>query len=112
MQLDIASTVSILQDLRLYTTLINRQTGNNISSRKILESSVPVIKMSDCPGVPTADGWELDFSSRPVLDERGKKKWELLICSSDGTWRYSRYFPSNKINSTQVNDNSLEELCP
>ena len=52
--------------------------------------------------VTTADTWELDFSSRPILDARGKKRWELLICSPDRSWIYSRWFPNNKINSTQV----------
>jgi hypothetical protein len=31
--------------------------------------------------VPTPD-WELDFYSRPILESDGKKRWELLICSS------------------------------
>ena len=53
-------------------------------------------------GPPQSEIWELDFSSRPILDSRGKKKWELLICSPDGAWQFSRYFPNNKINSTQV----------
>jgi hypothetical protein len=26
--------------------------------------------------------WELDFYSRPILDSDGKKRWELLICST------------------------------
>ena len=30
---------------------------------------------------PSPD-WELDFYSRPILDPDGKKRWELLICSS------------------------------
>ena len=52
--------------------------------------------------VPTSDTWELDFSSRPILDSRGKKRWELLMCSPDRSWVYSKWFPNNKINSTQV----------
>ncbi|KAK9829878.1 hypothetical protein WJX72_008398 [[Myrmecia] bisecta] len=52
--------------------------------------------------IPTSDTWELDFSSRPILDERGKKVWELLICSPGRSWEYSQYFPNNKINSTQL----------
>ena len=24
--------------------------------------------------------WELDFYSRPILDENKKKQWEVLIC--------------------------------
>jgi hypothetical protein len=36
------------------------------------------------------------------LDVRGKKVWELLICDPSGRWVYSRYFPNNKINSTEL----------
>lgn len=39
---------------------------------------------------------------RPILDERGKKVWELLICDADRTWEYSEYFPNNKINSVSL----------
>ncbi|NES69560.1 MAG: DUF1092 family protein, partial [Okeania sp. SIO2D1] len=43
--------------------------------------------------------WELDFYSRPILDERQKKLWELLICESpldinhptDSLYRYSEF---------------------
>ena len=44
-----------------------------------------------------------------MLDERGKKWWELLIVarsdSEDETsppWVYSRWLPNTKINSAQV----------
>jgi hypothetical protein len=30
----------------------------------------------------TAPDWEVDFYSRPILEPDGKKRWELLICSS------------------------------
>ncbi len=56
--------------------------------------------------VPTFSTWELDFSSRPILDARGKKRWELLICSPDRSWLYSKWFPNNRINSTQVKCNT------
>ena len=52
--------------------------------------------------VPQADNWELDFCSRPILDERGKKVWELIICDADRTFEYAQYFPNNKINSAEV----------
>lgn len=51
---------------------------------------------------PKARVWELDFSSRPILDARGKKRWELIICDPSRSWTFTRYFPNNKINSTQV----------
>lgn len=56
----------------------------------------------EASSVPRARVWQLDFSSRPVLDERGKKKWELLICDEDRQFEFSRFFSNNQINSTQV----------
>ncbi len=51
--------------------------------------------------------WELDFYSRPILDERQKKVWEVLICESplsiarspDELFRYSQFCPSTTVNS-------------
>eukprot|EP00243_Klebsormidium_subtile_P003197 TRINITY_DN16403_c0_g1_i1.p1 TRINITY_DN16403_c0_g1~~TRINITY_DN16403_c0_g1_i1.p1 ORF type:complete len:414 (+),score=52.86 TRINITY_DN16403_c0_g1_i1:94-1335(+) len=43
--------------------------------------------------------WQLDFCSRPIVDERGKKVWELLICDSARRFEYAQYFPNNVINS-------------
>lgn len=64
-------------------------------------------------GLPQSQVWELDFCSRPLLDERGKKRWELLICSPDRKFEYSAYFPNNKINSTQVPDlNFMLSITP
>jgi len=34
------------------------------------------------------DTWELDFYSRPMLDEAGKKIWELLLCSEQTGFEY------------------------
>jgi hypothetical protein len=51
--------------------------------------------------------WELDFYSRPILDENQKKVWEVLICESPTTttqsveslFRYAEYCPHNQVNS-------------
>ncbi len=51
--------------------------------------------------------WEIDFYSRPLVDERQKKVWELLVCESPSTtkqsttelFRYAQYCPSDKVNS-------------
>ena len=51
---------------------------------------------------PTSNVWELDFCSRPILDERGKKVWEVLICDPERNFQYAQFFPNNKINSTEV----------
>jgi hypothetical protein len=51
--------------------------------------------------------WELDFYSRPILDEEGKKVWEVLICESpneidrsiDTIFKYTQYCSSKTVNS-------------
>jgi hypothetical protein len=51
--------------------------------------------------------WELDFYSRPILDENQKKVWELLLCESpndsrtdiNSLFRYAQYCPSTEVNS-------------
>lgn len=51
--------------------------------------------------------WELDFYSRPILDENQKKVWEILVCESpldvrsniNTLFRYAQYCPSNEVNS-------------
>jgi hypothetical protein len=51
--------------------------------------------------------WELDFYSRPILDENQKKVWEVLICESltalerspEEIFRYSQYCSSKTVNS-------------
>ena len=46
-----------------------------------------------------ANTWELDFYSRPLLDENGKKRWEVLICTSDGSFQWQRFCPADSVNS-------------
>lgn len=48
--------------------------------------------------------WELDFCSRPILDIRGKKVWELVVCDSSLSLQYTKYFPNNVINSITLKD--------
>jgi hypothetical protein len=49
--------------------------------------------------------WELDYYSRPILEEDGKKRWELLICSSPSGADPERSFqwvmrcPASSVNS-------------
>ncbi len=51
--------------------------------------------------------WEIDFYSRPVIDENNKKLWEVLVCESpltldtelDSLFRYSEYCSSSQVNS-------------
>lgn len=51
--------------------------------------------------------WEIDFYSRPILDENQKKVWEVLVCESpldvrtktDSLFRYAQYCSSTQVNS-------------
>lgn len=51
--------------------------------------------------------WEIDFYSRPILDENQKKMWEVLVCESpvdtrtkpDSLFRYAKFCPSTQVNS-------------
>eukprot|EP00803_Ostreobium_quekettii_P010196 evm.model.scf_972.7 EVM.evm.TU.scf_972.7 scf_972:44967-45683(+) len=65
------------------------------------EEKVPMATVSQL-GPSASSEWEVDFCSRPLLDERGKKVWELLVCNADRSFQHSEYFPNNKINSKEV----------
>ncbi len=75
--------------------------------------------MSPAPvagAVRTGPDWELDYYSRPILDADGKKRWELLICTSPAAtanppspqrsdsgdpacFRWARACPASSVNS-------------
>ena len=56
--------------------------------------------------------WELDFYSRPILDENQKKLWEVLICESptdvaqspDNLFKYSEFCTNKAVNSTWLRE--------
>ncbi|MFB2898440.1 Tab2/Atab2 family RNA-binding protein [Aerosakkonemataceae cyanobacterium BLCC-F50] len=60
--------------------------------------------------------WELDFYSRPIVDENKKKIWEVLICESslnvngsgEEIFRYSQYCSNQEVNSVWLG-NAIKE---
>lgn len=60
--------------------------------------------------------WELDFYSRPILDEQQKKRWEIMICQGlqsvdddpEQLFRYSKFVSNTEVNSDQLKA-ALEE---
>ncbi len=56
--------------------------------------------------------WEIDFYSRPILDEDGKKIWEVLVCESpvdiqakpDELFRYAEYCSNTEVNSVKLKE--------
>lgn len=67
-----------------------------------VEATADAVAAAAAAAPKQAAVWELDFCSRPIMDERKKKVWELLICDPERNFEYSEYFPNNKINSVQV----------
>jgi RNA-binding protein Tab2/Atab2 len=57
-----------------------------------------------------ATTWELDFYSRPILDENQKKRWEILICEAlqsvdddpQKLFRYSKFVSNQQVNSLEL----------
>ena len=60
--------------------------------------------------------WELDFYSRPVLDDKNKKRWEVLICESPtniqcelkSLFQYSKFCGNTEVNSIWLK-NAIQE---
>lgn len=60
--------------------------------------------------------WELDFYSRPILDENQKKIWEVLLCespldtrqSTEELFKYASWCPNQQVNSIWLRT-ALEE---
>ena len=65
-----------------------------MNSNKRIEPSLE-LKVAD---------WELDFYSRPIIEANGKKRWELIICSSRSyktrdIFLWNKKCPANEVNS-------------
>ncbi|MGL5081186.1 MAG: Tab2/Atab2 family RNA-binding protein [Microcoleaceae cyanobacterium] len=62
--------------------------------------------------------WELDFYSRPLLDESGKKVWEVLICETPlkvgdraaELFRYTQFCPGSQVNSIWLKEAIQEAI--
>lgn len=63
--------------------------------------------------------WELDFYSRPVVDENNKRRWEVLICESplaidqpsDNLFRYSKFCANTEVNSVWLRQAIQEAIA-
>ena len=60
---------------------------------KKMESSLK-LKISD---------WELDFYSRPIIESNGKKRWELIICSTRSYKTEDIFLWNKKCHANEVN---------
>jgi len=54
--------------------------------------------------------WELDFYSRPIVDEQQKKLWELLICDSQRTFEYVKTCAGSQANARWLSEALADAL--
>ncbi|KAJ8899176.1 hypothetical protein K2173_012352 [Erythroxylum novogranatense] len=94
---------------------------SNIVVPKLSVSTQEEVDIEDYEDDPTAElsfldpetdpesivEWELDFCSRPILDDRGKKVWELVVCDDSLSLQHTKYFPNNVINSITLKEAML-----
>ncbi len=64
---------------------------------------------------PFKADWELDFYSRPIIEPDGKKRWELLITSTEeisreNQFRWVKICPAGEVNSLWLGDALLEAI--
>ena len=72
-------------------------------------------------GAAIGPDWELDYYSRPILEPDGKKRWELLICSTPEVgpggqaaaegFRWVRRCPAAEVNSIWLRQALQEALA-
>ncbi len=55
--------------------------------------------------------WEIDFYSRPILDEQQKKIWELLVCDTQRAFEFTKVCPGSQANARWL-QTALEEALP
>jgi len=72
------------------------------------------VSQDNSPQVKTSD-WELDFYSRPILEPDGKKRWELLITTSEilngiEPFRWEKKCPAGEVNSIWLTEALKEAL--
>jgi len=75
--------------------MLNEQVDSNLS-----------LKSSD---------WELDFYSRPIVEQNGKKRWELILVSTknfntEEIFSWNKVCPSNEVNSIWLTKSLNEAL--
>lgn len=78
-----------------------------IKQEEVTEDDDPTSELSYLDPETDAESikeWELDFCSRPILDSRGKKIWELVVCDASLSLQVTKYFPNNVINSITLKD--------
>ncbi|WP_299492866.1 Tab2/Atab2 family RNA-binding protein [Acaryochloris sp. IP29b_bin.137] len=54
--------------------------------------------------------WEIDFYSRPIVDEQQKKIWELLVCDTERKFEFTKVCSGSQANARWLQEALLEAL--
>lgn len=84
--------------------LRKKKFGEKIRSRTSLfsKSTENIVQINNDRINMEPEIWEIDFFSKPVLNENGKKLWELVIVNNKGTFEHIECVPNNLINSKEL----------
>ena len=89
--------------------IMSRMLNTNIDEMPGYLRGNEIVYTNDASADNVSEEWELDCYSRPVLNEDGKKVWEVLVTDSQGSFRYLKTLPSNLVNSRNLRK-VVEEL--
>lgn len=95
----------------LSSTPLQPETGASLEEEEVDDDPTSELSYFDPETDPDSiTEWEVDFCSRPILDIRGKKVWELVVCDVSLSLQYTKYFPNNVINSVTLK-NAIVSIC-
>ncbi|KAF3781437.1 hypothetical protein EJ110_NYTH37074 [Nymphaea thermarum] len=99
------ATISILHSVGEQSAS-SQTTDDALDAAASLESPLDMEICFLDPETPPASikEWEIDFCSRPILDIRGKKMWELIVCDATVSLQFAKFFPNNVINSVTLKE--------
>ena len=79
----------------------SRRSARSTSLRRLSTRASASVEAAAAVKKLTRD-WQIDFCSRPLRDDRGKKVWELLVTDDERSFEHAEYFPNNRINSVEL----------
>lgn len=92
---------------RLHASCPRRSSDKSVTTRRRCATTRAAIS-NDAPSTGDAtvkkltEDWQIDFCSRPLRDDRGKKVWELLVTDESRSFEHAEFFPNNRINSVEL----------
>ncbi|XP_002977207.2 protein TAB2 homolog, chloroplastic [Selaginella moellendorffii] len=103
------SSSVVSEDLASSISSLDEEKGNEEKGNEEGEGAQVDGRVLEGADLASIVEWQLDFCSRPIFDDRGKRMWELIICDAKRQLEFARFYPSNVINSTTLK-NAIAEV--